>query len=328
MALMEIKQLRTCYFTPEGTVNAIDGVSLRLEKGHALGLVGESGCGKTTVALSSMKLLPSNAKITGGDIIFDGENLVTKTDEEMDRIRWKKISLVFQGAMNALNPVFKVGDQIVEAIMTHNKNIAKSKAAERARELLELVGVDPSRAQDYPHEFSGGMKQRAVIAMALACDPDVLVADEPTTALDVITQSRIIALIRELQAKLGLSLIVITHDLSLTAEICSEIAIMYAGKIVEFGKTREIYDEPMHPYTNALLSAFPSIQGPIRKMESLAGFPPDLRNPPSGCRLYPRCPYAEDRCKEKEPELEEVTPGHFVACYNWEQVKQSWKKPS
>ena len=190
-----------------------------------------------------------------------------------------------------------------------------------------MVGVDASRAQDYPHEFSGGMKQRAVIAMALACDPDVLVADEPTTALDVITQSRIIVLIRDLQAKLGLSLIVITHDLSLTAEICSEIAIMYAGKIVEFGKTREIYDEPMHPYTNALLSAFPSIQGPIRKMESLPGFPPDLRNPPSGCRLYPRCPYAEDRCKEKEPELEEATHGHFVACYNWEQVKQSWKKP-
>jgi peptide/nickel transport system ATP-binding protein len=224
--------------------------------------------------------------------------------------------------------VFKVGDQIVEAIMTHNKNMAKSKAVERTRELLELVGVDPSRAQDYPYEFSGGMKQRAVIAMALACDPDVLVADEPTTALDVITQSRILALIRELQAKLGLSLVVITHDLSLTAEICSEIAIMYAGKIVEFGKTSEIYSEPMHPYTNALLSAFPSILGPIRKMETLAGFPPDLRNPPSGCRLFPRCPYAEDRCKEKEPDFEEATRGHFVACYNWGQVKQSWKKHS
>jgi len=328
MALMEIRQLKTSYFTPDGTVKAVDGVSLKLEKGHALGLVGESGCGKTTVALASMKLLPSNARITGGDIIFDGENLVTKTDKEMNQIRWKKISLVFQGAMNALNPVFKVGDQIVEAIMTHNRNMAKSEADERTRELLELVGVDPSRAQDYPHEFSGGMKQRAVIAMALSCDPDLLVADEPTTALDVITQGRILALIRELQAKLGLSLIVITHDLSLTAEICSEIAIMYAGKIMEFGKTSEIYGEPMHPYTNALLGAFPSILGPIRKMETLAGFPPDLRNPPSGCRLFPRCPYAEDRCKEKEPELEEVTHGHFVACYNWGQVKQSWKKHS
>jgi len=328
MALMEIRQLKTCYFTPEGTVNAVDGVSLKLEKRHALGLVGESGCGKTTLALASMKLLPSNARITGGDIILDGEDLAAKTDEEMNQIRWKKISLVFQGAMNALNPVFKVGDQIVEAIMTHDKNMAKSEAAKRTRELLELVGVDPSRAQDYPHEFSGGMKQRAVIAMALACDPDVLVADEPTTALDVITQGRILALIRELQAKLGLSLIVITHDLSLTAEICNEIAIMYAGKIVEFGKTSEIYGKPLHPYTNALLSAFPSIVGPIRKMETLPGFPPDLRNPPSGCRLYPRCPYAENRCKEKEPELEEVTDGHFVACYNWEQVKQSWKKHS
>jgi peptide/nickel transport system ATP-binding protein len=328
MALMEIRQLKTCYFTPEGTVNAVDGVSLKLEKRHALGLVGESGCGKTTLALASMKLLPSNARITGGDIILDGEDLAAKTDEEMNQIRWKKISLVFQGAMNALNPVFKVGDQIVEAIMTHDKNMAKSEAAKRTRELLELVGVDPSRAQDYPHEFSGGMKQRAVIAMALACDPDVLVADEPTTALDVITQGRILALIRELQAKLGLSLIVITHDLSLTAEICNEIAIMYAAKIVEFGKTSEIYGKPLHPYTNALLSAFPSIVGPIRKMETLPGFPPDLRNPPSGCRLYPRCPYAENRCKEKEPELEEVTDGHFVACYNWEQVKQSWKKHS
>jgi len=259
--------------------------------------------------------------------LFDGENLVAKTDAEMNRIRWKRISLVFQGAMNALNPVFKVGDQIVEAIMTHNRSFAKREAEGRTRELLELVGVDPSRARDYPHEFSGGMKQRVVIAMALACDPDILIADEPTTALDVITQGRIVTLIRELQAKLGLSLIVITHDLSLTAELCTEIAIMYAGKIVELGKVKDIYDEPMHPYTNALLGAFPSILGPIRKMETLSGFPPDLRAPPPGCRLLPRCPYAENRCKT-EPELEEITPGHFAACYNWRQVKQTWKKLS
>jgi len=328
MALMEINQLKTSYYTPDGTVNAVDGVTLRLEKGSALGLVGESGCGKTTVALASMKLLPANARIIDGKIMLDGDNLVTKTEAQMNQIRWKRISLVFQGAMNALNPVFKVGDQIVEAILTHNKNMAKSEAAKRTRELLELVGVDPSRAQDYPHEFSGGMKQRAVIAMALSCNPDVLVADEPTTALDVITQGRILALIRDLQAKLGLSLIIITHDLSLTAEVCTDVAIMYAGKIVESGKTDEIYREPMHPYTNALLAAFPSIVGPIRRMETLAGFPPDLRNPPSGCRLFPRCPYAEERCNQKEPELEEVTPGHFVACYNWRQVRGSWKKPS
>jgi len=311
---MEIKDLRTSYFTPDGTVRAIDGVSLRLEKGHALGLVGESGCGKTTVALSSLKLLPSNARIEG-EITLDGENLVIKTDEEMNRIRWKRISLVFQGAMNALNPVFKVGDQIVEAITTHNRSIPKSHAVERMRELLELVGVDPSRAQDFPHEFSGGMKQRAVIAMALSCDPDILIADEPTTALDVITQARILELIRDLQTKLGLSLIVITHDLSLPAEICTEIAIMYAGKIVESGSTSSIYSDPMHPYTKALLGAFPSILGPIRKMDTLPGFPPDLRSPSLGCRLYPRCPIAEDQCKEKEPELVEVKPGHYVACY-------------
>jgi peptide/nickel transport system ATP-binding protein len=311
---MEVKDLRTSYFTPDGTVRAVDGVSLRLEKGHALGLVGESGCGKTTVALSSLKLLPSNARIEG-EITLDGENLVIKTEEEMNRIRWKRISLVFQGAMNALNPVFKVGDQIVEAITTHNRSMPKSNAVERMRELLALVGVDPSRAQDFPHEFSGGMKQRAVIAMALACDPDILIADEPTTALDVITQARILELIRDLQAKLGLSLIVITHDLSLPAEICTEIAIMYAGKIVECGSTNSIYSDPMHPYTRALLGAFPSILGPIRKMETLPGFPPDLRSPSLGCRLYPRCPIAEDQCKEKEPELVEVKPGHFVACY-------------
>jgi peptide/nickel transport system ATP-binding protein len=315
MPLMEIKDLRTSYFTPDGTVRAIDGVTLRLERGHALGLVGESGCGKTTVALSSMKLLPSNARIIDGAIMLDGENLVTKSEKEMNKIRWKRISLVFQGAMNALNPVFKVGDQIVEAITTHNRSIPKSDAVEKTRELLTLVGVDPSRAQDFPHEFSGGMKQRAVIAMALACNPDILIADEPTTALDVITQARILELIRDLQAKLGLSLIVITHDLSLPAEICTEIAIMYAGKIVEYGGTSSIYSDPMHPYTKALLGAFPSIIGPIRKMETLAGFPPDLRSPPSGCRLYPRCPIAEDKCKAKEPELMEVKPGHFVACY-------------
>jgi peptide/nickel transport system ATP-binding protein len=324
---MEINQLKTSYFIPEGTVKAVDGVSLKLERGHALGLVGESGCGKTTVALSSMKLLPSNARISEGKIMLNGENLVTKTDDEMNQIRWKKISLVFQGAMNALNPVFKVGDQIVEAIMTHNRSISRNEAQERTRELLELVGLDPSRARDYPHEFSGGMKQRAVIAMALACDPDILIADEPTTALDVITQGRIVALIRELQVKFGLSLIVITHDLSLTAELCTEIAIMYAGKIVESGKVQDIYDEPMHPYTNALLGAFPSILGPIRKMETLSGFPPDLRTPPPGCRLLPRCPYAESRCKN-EPELEEIAPDHLVACYNWGLVKQTWKKLS
>jgi peptide/nickel transport system ATP-binding protein len=327
MALMEINRLSTSYFTPDGAVRAVEGVTLRLEKGHALGIAGESGCGKTTVALSSMKLLPSNAKITGGEILLDGENLVTKTEDEMNQIRWKKISLVFQGAMNALNPVFKIGDQIVEAIMTHNKTLTKRDAVRRTRELLELVGVDPARAQDYPHEFSGGMKQRAVIAMALSCDPEVLIADEPTTALDVITQGRILSLIRDLQSKLGLSLVVITHDLSLTAEICTEIAIMYAGKVVEFGETRDIYEQPMHPYTNALLGAFPSILGPIRRMKTLNGFPPDLRNPPAGCRLLPRCPYAESRCK-KEPDLEEISPGHLVSCYNWRNVKETWKKLS
>jgi peptide/nickel transport system ATP-binding protein len=324
LALIEIDQLKASYLIPEGTVKAVDGVDLQLERGHSLGLVGESGCGKTTVALSTMKLLPSNARITAGRIMFSGENLVTKTDDEMNKIRWKKMSLVFQGAMNALNPVFKVGDQIVEAIMTHIRSVTRSEAEEKTRELLKLVGVDPSRAQDYPHEFSGGMKQRAVIAMALACDPDILIADEPTTALDVITQGRIVALIRELQAKLRLSLIVITHDLSLTAELCSEIAIMYAGKIVESGKVKDIYDEPMHPYTNALIGAFPSILGPIRTMKTLSGFPPDLRSPPQGCRLLPRCPYAESRCKN-EPELEEISPGHFAACYNCGQVKRTWK---
>jgi peptide/nickel transport system ATP-binding protein len=313
--LLEICNLKTYYYSPEGTIRAVDGVSLKLEKGKALALVGESGCGKTTIALSIMRILPKNAKIIEGKILLEGENLVNKTDSYMNNIRWKRISLVFQGALNALNPMFKVGDQISEAMSAHDRSITKQLAKEKTLKLLELVGLPESTIGSYPHELSGGMKQRAVIAMALSCDPDILIADEPTTALDVITQAQILKLIKELQVSLGLSIILITHDLSLPAEICTDISIVYAGRIVEYGDIGHIYTNPMHPYTIALVNAFPSITGPMKKRETLPGFPPDLRNPPIGCRLFERCPYARQKCRKENPELEEVKKGHFVACH-------------
>lgn len=316
MPVLNVENLTTYYKTMRGYVRAVEGISFSLDKGEALGLAGESGCGKTTAALSILKLLPSNGEIVKGRVLFKGKDVVTMSEDQLrNEIRWKGASLIFQGAMNAFNPVYTVEYQIIEAIQTHEPKVKKKDAKQRVRKLFELVGLDPSRTTNYPHEFSGGMRQRAMIAMALACNPDMVIADEPGTALDVIVQAQVLKLMRNLKEKLNLAVIVITHDLSIISETCERMAIMYAGKIVELGDVTVMFKEPLHPYTQGLIGAFPNIREERRKMESIAGSPPNLLKPPSGCRFHPRCKYAMEICKKEEPEYKEVTPGHYVACF-------------
>jgi peptide/nickel transport system ATP-binding protein len=316
MSVLQVEGLTTHYRTLRGWVRATENVSFSVEQGQAMGLAGESGCGKSTVALSLLKILPSGGVIRKGKIIFDGQDLVPLSDAEMRKIRWKGISIVFQGAMNALNPVYKVGYQIAEGIKVHEPDVAESDVKERVAKLLETVGIEPSRADNYPHEFSGGMRQRALIAMALAANPKMLIGDEPGTALDVIVQAQTLKLLRDLKEKLGLSMILISHDLSIIAETCDKVAIMYAGKIVEYGDTVSVFKNPLHPYTQGLIKAFPSIKGDRVKLTSIPGQPPDLLHPPAACRFHPRCPYVMDICKREEPLLEESgEKGHPVACH-------------
>ena len=313
--ILRINNLAMYYWTLRGYVKAVDDVSLDLKKGEALGLVGESGCGKTSTMLTVLRLLPHNAKIFKGKVMFEGKDLLKMPMREFnENIRWKKISVIFQGAMNALHPMMTVGDQLVEAITLHEK-VSKEEALDRAGKLLDLVGVGRSRLNRYPHELSGGLKQRSIIAMSLICNPDLVIADEPTTALDVIIAAQVLKVMKDLQRKLNLSLIVVTHDLSMVAEICDRIAIMYAGKIVEKGNIAKVFKDPKHPYTSGLLEAFPSIAGPKRVLKSIPGFPPDLLNPPSGCRFYPRCPYAMEVCRKKDPPTVKVGNDWEVACH-------------
>jgi len=315
-SVLEVQNLTTHYSTLRGWVRAAENVSFRVEKGQALGVAGESGCGKTTVALSILRILPQGGRIRKGKIIFEGTDIVPLSEDSMRKIRWKGIAIVFQGAMNALNPVFKVGDQIIEAIRVHEPDVEKKHALERARSLLELVGVEADRVDNYPHEFSGGMRQRALIAMALAANPRLLIADEPGTALDVIVQAQTLKLLRDLKEKLGLSMVLISHDLSIIAETCEKVAIMYAGRIVEYGDAEAIFREPLHPYTQGLVKAFPSIKGPRVRLASIPRQPPDLLNPPPACRFNPRCPYIMDVCKKIDPPLEKAGTGdHLVACH-------------
>jgi len=316
MSLLEVQNLTTYYTTQRGPVHAVENISFRLGEGKALGLAGESGCGKTTAALSLLKILPFNGEILRGKILFQGKDIVTLNEGELrDKIRWKGISLIFQGAMNAMNPVYRIEDQIVEAIKLHEPKISKKEARKRVKQLFELVGLDPSRTRNYAHEFSGGMRQRAMIAMALACNPKILIADEPGTALDVIVQAQVLKLMSELRKKLNLAIIMISHDLSIISETCDDLAIMYAGKIVELGDIYSMFKKPLHPYTQGLIEAFPNIKEKRRKMYSIAGYPPNLLKPPSGCRFHPRCKFAMDVCKKEEPPFHEVSKGHFVACH-------------
>lgn len=312
--MLEIHDLYTFYMTEKGPIRACDGVDLIMDRGQALGVAGESGCGKTTMALSIIGLLPMNGRVMSGEILFKGENLVGKTRKELKKIRWSQISMIFQGAMNALNPVIKISDQIEEAIMTHQGS-TPHEARERASELFELMGLDIARIDHYPHEFSGGMKQRALIAMALACDPELVIADEPTTALDVVITGQILTLIKKIQSNLELSMMVISHDLSALGEICDRIAIMYAGKLVELGDTVDLFAKPLHPYAKGLIGAFIPLDGARKTLKTIPGVPPDLLHPPSGCRFHPRCPLAEAICSQKEPILREVGKDRWAACH-------------
>jgi peptide/nickel transport system ATP-binding protein len=313
--LLEVQALCVRYLTARGEVHAVEDVSFRIARGESFGIVGESGCGKTTVALAIMRLLPPNASITSGAVIFNGEDLLKKSEEEMRSIRWKRISMIFQAAMNALNPVHRVGDQIVEAIVAHEPGVNHREAQKRVEELFGLVGLDPARARDYPHQFSGGMKQRAIIAMALACRPELVIADEPTTALDVMVQDQILGELRALQNELGLSILYISHDISIIGHTCDRIGVMYAGQLVESGPTTEVIENPRHPYTQGLMRSYPRLFGPKERLRPIGGEPPDLVEPAGGCRFWPRCELSDHTCMKSTPLWTEIEEGHFLRCH-------------
>ncbi len=322
MKVLDVKDVKMYYEIPfRGYVKAVDGISFSLDVGESLGIVGESGCGKSSLGITLMRLLPNNGRLVSGQVLLDGVNIYDLPEDKLRKeVRWKKISMVFQGAMNALHPIIKVGEQIAEAIMLHT-DTSKEEAWKRAGDLLELVGISRDRVDNYPFEFSGGMRQRVMIAMALALNPSILIADEPTTALDVIVQAQILKLIKDLQEKFGISLILISHDVSVIAEMSNYVAVMYAGMFQEYGSAKDVFLNPLHPYTKGLLSSVPSVKGKPRRLASIPGAPPNLLSPPKGCRFAPRCPFAKDRCFEEVPELKEVEPGHFVRCHYAEELR-------
>jgi peptide/nickel transport system ATP-binding protein len=320
-SLLELRNLTVEYGTGARAARAVDDVSLVIREGEIVGLAGESGCGKTTVANAVMQILRPPGRITDGSILFRGEDLVGRSDEQLRRYRWRNVSMVFQSAMNALNPVMRVGDQFVDAMRAHER-IDKRRALARAADLLELVGIDRRRARAYPHELSGGMRQRVIIAMALALKPELIVMDEPTTALDVVVQREILQQIDALKRDFGFAVLFITHDLSLLLEFADRIAIMYAGELVETAPAERLGAAPQHPYTQGLLQSFPPLTGPLTRLSGIPGSPPDLRDLPSGCRFHPRCPQCVPgqtrlylRQTTERPVLREIARGHAVACH-------------
>jgi oligopeptide transport system ATP-binding protein len=321
--LLQVKDLRTHFFTDEGVVRAVDGISYDVEEGETMGLVGESGCGKSVSALSILRLIPSPpGKIVGGEVWFDGQDLLKVDEEEIRHVRGNRIAMIFQEPMTSLNPVLTIGRQITEALELHLK-MNRNAANRRAVELLEMVGIPEghTRLNDYPHQFSGGMRQRVMIAMALSCNPKLLLADEPTTALDVTIQAQILEIMARLSREFRTAVIIITHNLGVVARYADRVNVMYAGKIVESGSAREIYGQPRHPYTLGLLRSVPRLDEARRdKLVPIEGLPPDLANIPPGCSFYPRCSYRIDRCRQEEPPLMLVDAKHYAAC--WVDVRQ------
>jgi oligopeptide/dipeptide ABC transporter ATP-binding protein len=293
---------------------ALEDVSFDVMPGQTVGLVGESGCGKTTTLMSVMRLLPSNGRITEGAIRFKGQDLLAVSEREMRNYRWKEMAIIFQSAMNALNPVMKIGDQVREPILLHDL-MNRDQAERRVGELLELVGIPRARRDQYPHQYSGGMRQRAMIAMSLACAPDLLFADEPTTALDVMIQAQVLELLRKIQQALGLAIVLVTHDLGVVAEVCDTVVVMYGGKVAEYGSADRIYNLPQHPYTQRLLASFPDVNRPSANLVSIPGTPPRLTDLPRGCRFEPRCDVKLTKCAEVDPLMVEPSAGQYVACH-------------
>ncbi len=312
--LLEVRNLTVDYLTPRGPARAVDGVSFTIAPGEVFGLAGESGCGKSTIAHALLRLIKPPGQISGGQVLFQGTDVLALSPRGLQHFRWQRASIVFQSAMNALNPVISLGAQIADAIQAHER-VSTRQAMERAAELFTLVGIEPRRLQSFPHELSGGMRQRAVIAMALALRPALIVMDEPTTALDVVVQRDILQQIEDLQAQFGFSILFITHDLSLLVEFSTRLAIMYAGRIVELAPSGELFQNPLHPYTIGLMNSFPSIRGPKTLLQGIPGTPPDLVAPPEGCRFAPRCSHVMTVCRQVYPPLREVRPGHWAACH-------------
>jgi len=315
MALLTVENLSVGYQTRKGFLKSVQGVSFALDQGQSLGIVGESGCGKTTVGMALMGLLPDNASVTDGKILFEDQDLLKMSKKEIRQVRWKKIAMIFQAAMNALNPVHRVSEQISEAILAHNPEISEEAAMKQVESLFELVGIPLDRMRDYPHHYSGGMKQRAIIAMALACHPSLIIADEPTTALDVIVQSQILKAIKKFQKEFKISLIFISHDIAVVADVCDNIGIMFAGQLVEYGRIKEVFDAPMHPYTKSLLASYLTLDKKVVQFNSDMGETPDLINPAAGCRFCERCSIAEATCSLRAPEWVDISPTHKALCY-------------
>lgn len=322
MTLVEIDGLKTYYHTEEGDVHAVDDVSLSVSPNETLGLVGESGSGKTTAAKSIIRLLPDNGEIVEGTIKYQNEDVTEMSMKEVRRgLRWKEISMIPQNAMTGFDPVYTICNQIVEVIQSHESNTSRAEARSRAEDLFEKLGLDTARIDDYPHQFSGGMAQRAMIALALAVNPAVVLADEPTTALDVVIQDRILQTISELQDEFDTAMILITHDMSVVSETCDRIAVMYGGRVVESADADTIIRNPRHPYTLGLRNAFPDITVDSQELISIPGTPPDLTDPDEGCRFAPRCPFAEEQCWEETPEPEEFEDGHVVECHRADEAE-------